>query len=177
MSITTVRLQAEVESHLTTKKSAVKSKAVYTLAASFLALGLSACTETTTQERNLSAVVAHYADQKYPEFKHAFINLDNDGVDDAVVLLQGQSWCGSGGCTMLVLQGDGASYRIVSKSTVTREPVRIAESISHGWKDLIVHSDGAEKLLQFDGRAYPANPSMESTAKQEQIDSAHTIFP
>ncbi len=144
--------------------------------ASILLLALTACTETTPQQRNLSAVIAHYADQTYPEYKHAFIDLNNDGVDDAVILLQGRSWCGSGGCALLILQGEGEGYRVISKSTVTREPVRISETTSNGWRDIIVHSDGTEKLLQFAERAYPENPSMESTATQEQVDSAKTIF-
>lgn len=65
---------------------------------------------------------------------------------------------------------------MVSKSTVTREPVRVSASNSNGWRDIIVHSDGMEKLLQFDGEIYPENPSMASTATQEQVDSAKIVL-
>ena len=166
---TTVHLRARV-------KRATQAKFVSGCIVSVLLLALTACTETTPQQRNLSALIAHYADQTYPEYKHVLIDLNNDGVEDALVLLQGRSWCGSDGCPMLVLQGEGASYRIVSKSSVTREPLRMAESSSNGWRDLIVHSDGSEKLLQFNDHAYPTNPSMEITATQAQLDSAEIVL-
>lgn len=154
----------------------VLKKVAYICIAPCIALALTACSDISPQERNLSAVVAYYANDTYPEFKHALLDLNNDGVDDAVVVLLGRNWCGSGGCTMLVLHGQGEGYRVVSKSTVTREPVRVSESTSNGWRDIIVHSDGMEKLLQFDGEIYPENPSMASAATQEQVDSAKIVL-
>jgi len=154
----------------------VLKKVAYICIAPCITLALTACSDISPQERNLSAVVAYYASDTYPEFKHALLDLNNDGVDDAVVVLLGRNWCGSGGCTMLVLHGQGEGYSVVSKSTVTREPVRVSESISNGWRDIIVHSDGMEKLLQFDGEIYPENPSMAFAATQEQVDSAKIVL-
>lgn len=128
-------------------------------------------------EKNLSAVVAHYSEQTSPDYEHAFVDLNDDGMDDAIVLLRGMQWCGSGGCTLLVLRGDGRDYTVISRSTVASAPVRIAESMSHGWRDIIVYSDGEEKLMQFDGSGYPLNPSMQSAAAHEQVDSAKTVLP
>jgi hypothetical protein len=36
------------------------------------------------------------------EFEYALTDLNEDGIQDAVVLLTGQDYCGSGGCTMRV---------------------------------------------------------------------------
>lgn len=141
------------------------------------ALALAACANTPVREKNLSVAVVHFAEQTSPEYKHAFVDLNNDGVGDAIVLLRGMGWCGSGGCTMLVLRGGDADYTVISRSTVTNEPVRISQSMSHGWRDIIAHSDDAEKLMRFDGNSYPLNPSMQSAATQEQTDSAKIVLP
>lgn len=140
-------------------------------------LALAACANTPAREKNLAVVVANYAEQTSPDYKHAFADLNSDGVDDAIVLLQGKGWCGSGGCTMLALKGEDAGYTVISRSTVTNAPVGISGSMSHGWRDIIVHSDGAEKLMRFDGNGYPLNSSMQSAATQEQAGSAKTVLP
>ncbi len=48
------------------KSLGTDKKSVYALLAAVFAVSLSACTDTTVQERNLSAVVAYYLEQKYP---------------------------------------------------------------------------------------------------------------
>ena len=168
--------QAKVRQLIEAVRSALQGKVIYTFIAALLAVTFFVCTDPPTREQNLSAVISYYANQTFLEYKHAFIDLNNDGEEDVIVLLQGRSWCGSGGCTMLVLIGEDSGYRVISKSSVTSEPIRVSESISNGWRDIIVRSDGEEKLLQLDDYTYPANPSMESAATQEQVDSAKVVF-
>lgn len=177
MNITTARLSTKVKQCLALVGGATQRQVVYTCVALLSAVALTACTSTTEQERNLSAVVSHYSDQKYPAFKHTFVNLNNDGVDDAIVFLQGTSWCVTEGCVMLVLRGVGTGFRVISKSIATMEEIRVAASHNNGWLDIIVHSDGAERLLEFDGVAYPPNASTLPAATQEQIDSATIVLP
>lgn len=142
---------------------------------------LAACGSEPRQDpvhsNDLSAAIADYAEQESPEYNHALVDLNSDGVDDAVVLMQGMEWCGSGGCTMLVLEGTDTGYSVISRSTVTREPIRMASTTADCWQDLIVHSDGAEKLLQFDGSGYPVNPSMQNDATPEQVESSTAVLP
>lgn len=135
---------------------------------------LAGCSDAA--DKRLATAVGEYTKQSAPQYEHAFVDLNNDGVDDAVVLLRGLEWCGSGGCTLLVLQGDSENYKVISKSTVTREPIRVAESASAGWQDLIVHSAGADRFMIFDGSHYPTNPSMVSSASEKQLASATTLL-
>ena len=158
------------------KRLGTDKKSVYALLAAVFTVSLSACTDTTVQERNLSAVVAYYLEQKYPEYSYRFFDLNNDAVDDAIVFLQGPSWCGPDGCTMLVLQGEGEGFKVVSKVSQVLAPVRVAESQSHAWRDIIVHSNEQEKLLQFEGSGYPTKAAEQPTAGQTQIDSATIVF-
>lgn len=143
-----------------------------------LTIALSACASThTSPEAALPAAVAKVTQQASPDYKQALVDLDGDGNDDAIVFLQGTGWCGSGGCTMLVLQGRKSGYKLISRSTVTHPPIRMARSTSHGWKDLIVHSDGADRLMRFNGSQYPLNPSLQSQPDPRQIESADTVLP
>lgn len=158
------------------KSLGTDKKSVYALLAAVFAVSLSACTDTTVQERNLSAVVAYYLEQKYPEYSYRFVDLNNDAVDDAIVFLQGSSWCGPDGCTMLVLQGEGEGFKVVSKVSEVLAPVRVSETLSHAWRDIIVHSNDEEKLLQFDGSGYPPKAAEQPAAVQAQIDSATIVF-
>jgi hypothetical protein len=51
-------------------------------------------------------------------FRFALQDLNGDGRADAIVLMTGPDWCGSGGCTMLIFMGAENGFSFVSKSTV-----------------------------------------------------------
>lgn len=94
-----------------------------------------------------------------------FVDLNGDGNLEAIVYLEGEDVCGSGGCTMLVLTAEKVSYRIVTETTVTRRPIRVLETSTHGWRTLAVFVSGGgvspgEVALDFDGRTYPKNPTV-----------------
>lgn len=155
-----------------------------TIVGALLALTLTACGHPPTAEDQLAVALAEFTEQADLEYQHAFVDLNHDGVEDALVLLAGSDWCGSGGCTLLVLEGkvlgqqvEGPSFEVISRSTVTRTPIRVVKSESEGWQSLIVHSDGSEKLLPFDGNRYPPNPSMQSSATAQQLDGANILLP
>jgi len=99
-------------------------------------------------------------------FFDAEVDLDEDGNPETLVYLMGNQFCGSGGCTLLVLSSDDASFRLISRMTLVRTPVRVLDGKSHGWRDLSVRVQGGgiqpdhEALLQFDGTTYPSNPTM-----------------
>ena len=76
-----------------------------------------------------------------------------------------QSWCGTGGCTTLILAPRDSGYELVTKITITRRPIRVLDSKTNGWRDLSVIVGGGgispyEAKLPFDGKTYPSNPSM-----------------
>lgn len=94
----------------------------------------------------------------------ALADLDGDGRRDALVYLHGSDWCGSGGCTLLVLRNLGKTWRQVSRITVTRPPIRLLDQRHKGWHALTVHVAGGgsspqDVTLEFDGHRYPGNPT------------------
>jgi hypothetical protein len=96
----------------------------------------------------------------------ATVDLRGDGAKETLVYLNGRDWCGTGGCPLLVLRREGPSFKIISKTTITRTPIRILPTRSHGWSDLgvTVAGGGITKAyvarIPFDGSGYARNPTM-----------------
>jgi hypothetical protein len=109
----------------------------------------------TTLDSAVKAYVKTQGDDQIPTYKSARRDLNNDGNDDAIVLLTGPNWCGSGGCTMLVFKGLKDEFKLVSSTSVTLAPIRVLKQPSSGWASLIVHSRShGEALLRFNGKKY-----------------------
>src|SRR3954471_10399769 len=70
------------------------------------------------------------------EFEYALTDLNEDGIQDAVVLLTGRNDCGSGGCAMQVLKGTASGFVYQSGSTISRAPIRVLAERRGGWKSL-----------------------------------------
>jgi hypothetical protein len=112
-----------------------------------------------------------------PEFKHALADLNNDGKKDAIVLMTGKQWCGTAGCNMLIFQGADDAFTFVSGSTIVITPIRVAQESNNGWRTVIVYARGVgDVLMQFDGKRYPLNPSMQPKAISEQVSAAEIVM-
>ena len=74
----------------------------------------------------------------------AYADLNTDGVDEAVVHLTGQPFCGTGGCTTLVYQWDAktAGYLKIHHSPTTRPPIYASERAGCPWSVLWVQRSG-----------------------------------
>src|SRR6266849_6556181 len=115
--------------------------------------------------------------QERPLFRYALTDLDGDGRADAIVLLLGGYWCGSGGCDMLVFRATKDGFTLVSGSTITNEPIRVSPEKSHGWRTLIVFAQGkGDVLMRFDGTRYPLNPSTQAKATPAQVNAAQVVM-
>ncbi|MDM1756351.1 MULTISPECIES: hypothetical protein [Acinetobacter] len=117
-------------------------------------------TNPSTQHALQQSVYQYTQDQT--QYLSAFHDLNQDGQPDALVLLQGLDWCGSGGCTLLIYQGlPNQKFKLINKTTVINPPIYVSQQQSHGWKNLVVQSrnQGAVQLA-YNGMAYPSNPSL-----------------
>jgi hypothetical protein len=93
-------------------------------------------------------------------FSYAFIDLNSDGKDEAIVYLSGNGWCGTGGCQLYILTPDEAGYRFLARIPATRPPIRVLNKISHGWHgvSVLVRDDSThmyEGEYRFNGEKYP----------------------
>lgn len=116
-----------------------------------------------------------------PTYKIAFVDLNDDGIDDAVVLITGNEYCGSGGCSLVVFEGVAGRFKFVSSSTITREPILLLAEKNKGWHTLSVLVAGGgvtpgQVVMQFNGRKYPSNPSTQRKAKKAELEGAKILI-
>jgi len=99
-------------------------------------------------------------------YKRADADLNGDGRSEAFFYLTDRDYCGSGGCTLVVLSRKGSSYRVVLRSTVTQLRIRLLATFTRGWRDVGVTVAGGGitrpyvARLRFDGHRYPSNPTV-----------------
>lgn len=124
-----------------------------------------------SEYRELEAFLKRYVDdhrvaRDQTRYAAAFVHLNKGGSRQVVVYLSGDAWCGSGGCTTLVLTKPGSDFQVISKITISNLPIRVLDSVSHGWRELSVVVEGGgiqpgyEAALPFDGARYASNPSV-----------------
>jgi hypothetical protein len=114
------------------------------------------------------------------EFAFALVDLNGDGIPDAIVLFNGPQDCGSGGCSLEILRGTEQGFQFISKSTISREPIQILTEKRFGWRSFTVSVRGGGSkpctaLMRFNGQKYPLNPSMVPCATTAQLQSAMPV--
>lgn len=129
-----------------------------------------------TQERNnaIKAVLDKLDDAGDARYDIGWFDLDGDGRQEAIVVMKGSSWCGSGGCTLAVLKEDTGSWKVVSEIPTCRSPVIVLDEKTNGWRDLAVVTYGGGDLnlkmtvLKFQRKTY---------VKRHQIAPQHGLQP
>lgn len=91
------------------------------------------------------------------KFQFYRIDLNDDGKEEIFVRFMSSYFCGSGGCTFLLLNKYG---EIITKFTVTRAPIFAEPTKVNGWSLLLVKDAGVFKELRFKEGTYPSNPSL-----------------
>jgi hypothetical protein len=113
----------------------------------------------------------------------AFVDLNGDGADEVIVHLIAQSLCGTGGCPTLILVPVQSSFRIVSRITITRPPIRVLNRKTNGWRDLAVWVQGGgiqpgyEADLPFDGEGYATNPTVAPAHRVSPQAAGRVVVP
>jgi len=122
--------------------------------------------ECVTLPRALSQMLQKHGWGAPDSYVAALHNLSGSAAPEAIVLLSGRQFCGSGGCTLLVLQRHGAGWHLVSKTTLVHPPIRVLRTRNDGWATLSVQVQGGGikpgyiATLPFQGSVYPANPTV-----------------
>lgn len=88
------------------------------------------------------------------------------GQVEVIIYVVGRSWCGSGGCTLVVLESSGSAYQVIGRTSIVQLPIRLLPTVSNGHPDIGVRVQGGgilqgyEAILPFNGKTYPPNPSV-----------------
>ena len=104
----------------------------------------------------------------HAKFGVGFVDLNGDGVDEAIVYgpeAAAPGWCGTGGCGIGVYVCTGSSYRLKSSTSIGWPPVGVLRTAHYGWRDITIVAAGGgivpgyRAMLTFNGSRYPFNPT------------------
>lgn len=116
-------------------------------------------------------------------FCSATEDLNGDGIAEVIVHVTGRGVCGTGGCPTLILRRKRNTLSIVSNIAITRGPIRVLTTSSHGWHDISVVVAGGgirpgySARLSFDGNSYPRNPSVPPAVRLLTMPEARIVLP
>ncbi|MGB4769929.1 MAG: hypothetical protein WBP58_00625 [Chitinophagaceae bacterium] len=124
--------------------------------------------QTETPEQ--TAKIQKFLAAKYPKedadgrkFMYVSVDLNDDGKNEYIIGLIGPSFCGSGGCTMLVLNN---AFKQTSAFTVVDYPIYIGapgtKEVTKKYSNIYAYSKGKGYVkLSWNGTKYgPSNASM-----------------
>ncbi|MGA8740469.1 MAG: hypothetical protein WB561_04715 [Terracidiphilus sp.] len=113
------------------------------------------------KDERLSGFLRNYLGEHTDEtsttrYSAAVVDLRDDGKRETIVYLTGSAWCGTGGCTMLILVPEGVTFKVITKVPVMLPPVSVLTGKSSGWHDicLVTGRPLYEAVLSFNGRTY-----------------------
>jgi hypothetical protein len=50
--------------------------------------------------------------------------------------------------------------KVITQFSVSGNPIVIDSNKTNGWKDLFIYSGGKYRIVKFNGKTYPSNPSI-----------------
>ena len=137
-------------------------------------------------QKDTAEKIAHYIANEYltpgdlkaitmseRKFRYQQIDLNGDGKMEVFVSFYTPYFCGTGGCTMLLLNDH---LKPITKFTVTRPPIYADPEMKNGWKILYFQNGNAWKALIFENGKYPSNPSILPDSIKKPSDKAEGIF-
>jgi putative lipoprotein len=113
----------------------------------------------------------HRSDPKKTKFSSVSYDLNGDGIEDAIVLLD---WCSKAGCEMLIFEGQEAEYRFSSRVSRVQLPLFVSNSQHYLWQSLLVEKNKQWLTLDFDGISYP--PHTRDLTAVNKLDYATEVI-
>lgn len=118
--------------------------------------------------------------EDFGEIRYFYNYVDlKEGLEDIVfVYLIGDYVSGSGGGTGLLV--DLEKLEIISEFSLVQNPIIISDNKTNGQKDIIMRVSGGGvesfySVLQFDGKDYPENPSLEKKLDEGKVSGLAII--
>lgn len=104
-------------------------------------------------------------------FVYNAVDLNDDGENEYLVGLLGGDWCGSGGCTMLILD---KNFKLNTRMTVVEYPVYVGapgdKEATKGYANIYIQNrDGSVAKMAWNGKKYPTNPSVATKTDKKII--------
>jgi hypothetical protein len=91
------------------------------------------------------------------KFYFSAVDINSDGFNEYFVAFSNSYFCGSGGCTVVLLNSE---FKPKQTFTVVSYPIIVLNTKTKGWNDLVMHSGGKDHILKHIKENYPSNPSV-----------------
>ena len=146
---------------------------------------LSPAQQTKRAERDaLLLFLQHLFQDAGPDSRITLATISLDGVEhkEILVYVTGKQFCGSGGCSLVVLEKRGEQIKVIGDVSISRPPIRALATSSFGHPDLGVLVSGGgilhayEARLRFDSKRYPGNPSVFPAVRTRHAISGRTLI-
>jgi hypothetical protein len=98
------------------------------------------------QDQNLTRALLDFEVVESTPYTKEYVDLNGDDVPEAIVYLVGPHWCGSGGCTLLILKQESSKWQVMSKIPTVNTPIQTLASKGQQWQDLAVIQVGGGEL-------------------------------
>ena len=100
------------------------------------------------------------------------VDLNKDGNDEVFVNFMTPYFCGTGGCTVLLLDNN---LELITRFS-PMQTLYVEEQLENGWRVLMTESEGSWRKLTYENGTYPSNPSMVETTNDTAGDQAEIMF-
>jgi putative lipoprotein len=116
----------------------------------------------------------HRTDPKDTKFAAVKYDLNGDGIDEAIVMLD---WCSNkNGCEVLVFEGRKEGYRFSSRISHIHTPIIISKSQHYLWQSLLIGKESSWSQLNFDGLSYPMYTSDLTVINKDNYSTDIILF-
>ncbi len=106
------------------------------------------------------------------KFQYHEVDLNHDGKNEIFVRFMSPYFCGTGGCTFLLMD---PNMNIITQFSVTKAPIFVEQTDKNGWSILLVKDSGVFKELIYENDSYPNNPSVLEKAPYD-APSGHALI-
>lgn len=92
--------------------------------------------------------------------------LQSEAAKEQIVYVTGRGWCGSGGCTLLILEPSADTFKVLGDLSAVQLPVKILPGFKNGHPSISVRARGIKvgseyrMKLSFDGGNYPSDATL-----------------
>ena len=125
----------------------------------------------------LNKTLNSYFEGREYTYTITFLDLNDDGGEEALIYLQDVYWCGMGGCTLLIFERIKDDFIFLSKIPLVHKPVFVADTRSNGWLDIYLHTGKMGLVvIKFDGVQYPQNPSLQPKGIESAVNKKEFVF-
>jgi hypothetical protein len=107
------------------------------------------------------------------------VKTEAEAGEEQVVYVSGQGWCGSGGCTMLIVEPFQSSFKVLGDVRGVQLPIRLLPSMEFRHPDIGVQvkwdAPPYEAVLSFNGTNYPVSTVLPPARKIKGFEGKRII--